>query len=144
MINHLADLLEAFPGEANRTRCFTHILNLVARCIMRQFDDPKKSKKGGSAGEGENVDDLVDALADLGDDLEDNEGMDNEAEEEDTAGWIPDGREDMTEAEVQELEESVKPVRRVLTKVCHCHICHQSSFQLQLRRSLHILPSSST
>ncbi|KAF8964442.1 hypothetical protein BDZ97DRAFT_1624243, partial [Flammula alnicola] len=38
MIDHLATLLAEFPGSANQTRCFTHILNLVAKCIMRQFD----------------------------------------------------------------------------------------------------------
>ena len=45
MIDHLAILLEAFPGLANHTRCFTHILNLVAKCIMKQFDAPKKKEK---------------------------------------------------------------------------------------------------
>ena len=38
MIDKLAKLLEEFPGAANRTRCFTHILNLVAKSIMKQFD----------------------------------------------------------------------------------------------------------
>src|SRR6202030_1804579 len=45
MISHLATILEEFPGSANRTRCFAHILNLVAKCIMRQFDAPKTRKK---------------------------------------------------------------------------------------------------
>ena len=45
MIDHLAILLEAFPRSANHTRCFTHILNLVAKCIMKQFDAPKKKKE---------------------------------------------------------------------------------------------------
>ncbi len=40
----MAALLQAFPGAANRTRCFAHILNLVAKCIMKQFDAPKKKK----------------------------------------------------------------------------------------------------
>lgn len=132
MINHLAEMLKEFPGEANRTRCFTHILNLVARCIMRQFDDPKKSKR--DAQDGDNVDDLADALAELDDELENDEGRADEAEGEETAEWIPDGREDMTEAEIRELEESVKPVRRVLTKVGHSHIlvtlCSFIFFQL--------------
>lgn len=125
MIQHLAEILAEFPGEANRTRCFTHILNLVARCIMRQFDDPKKSKKGKMrADNGMGV--LADALVDLDNELEGDEG-DEEVEvvgdeymvDEDA----PDGREDMTLEEIAELEESVKPVRRVLSKVSHrCHI----------------------
>jgi len=35
------DLLGDFPGESNRTRCFTHILNLVAKSIIKQFNVPK-------------------------------------------------------------------------------------------------------
>ncbi|KAF8886590.1 hypothetical protein BD779DRAFT_1441552 [Infundibulicybe gibba] len=31
MIDELAKLISAFPGAANRTRCFTHILNLTAK-----------------------------------------------------------------------------------------------------------------
>ena len=41
MINHLSEILTDFPGSPNRTRCFAHILNLVAKCIMKQFDTPK-------------------------------------------------------------------------------------------------------
>ncbi|KAF8867747.1 hypothetical protein BD779DRAFT_1416233, partial [Infundibulicybe gibba] len=38
MIDELAKLISAFPGAANRTRCFTHILNLTAKSVLRQFD----------------------------------------------------------------------------------------------------------
>ena len=40
MIDHLATILEEFPGFPNQTCCFAHILNLVAKCVMRQFDTP--------------------------------------------------------------------------------------------------------
>lgn len=106
MINHLATLLENYPGRANRTRCFTHILNLVAKCIMKQFDKPKKKKTGETEDSDEEADDLAAALDDLEEDDE-NERMD----------WENDMRADMTAEEVKELEESVKPVRRVLGKV---------------------------
>ena len=36
------DLIRNFPGEANCTRCFTHIINLVAKSLLRQFDVPNK------------------------------------------------------------------------------------------------------
>jgi hypothetical protein len=42
MIDELADLLPYFRGSTNRVRCFLHILNLVARKILMQFDLPKK------------------------------------------------------------------------------------------------------
>ncbi|RPD53315.1 hypothetical protein L226DRAFT_427875, partial [Lentinus tigrinus ALCF2SS1-7] len=38
MIAHLAKLLPAFEGDFHRTRCFAHIVNLVARSLLRQFD----------------------------------------------------------------------------------------------------------
>jgi len=38
MITELANLLDDFPGPANQTWCFTHILNLVVKSIIRQFD----------------------------------------------------------------------------------------------------------
>jgi hypothetical protein len=41
MIKELADLLKNYPGEAGHTQCFTHIINLVAKSIIRQFDIPK-------------------------------------------------------------------------------------------------------
>jgi hypothetical protein len=46
MIESLADHLPDFPGAANSTPCFTHILNLVAKCIMKQFDTPKSKRMG--------------------------------------------------------------------------------------------------
>ena len=41
MIAKLVNLLDDFPGPANQTRCFTHILNLVVKSVIRQFDLPK-------------------------------------------------------------------------------------------------------
>jgi hypothetical protein len=63
MIEELADLLDDFPGEANRTRCFTHILNVVAKSIIKQFDVPKARAK-------EVLDDMANELAALAVDLD--------------------------------------------------------------------------
>ncbi|TFK35263.1 hypothetical protein BDQ12DRAFT_571381, partial [Crucibulum laeve] len=38
MVMELAQLLEAFPDAANHTRCSTHILNLVTKSILHQFN----------------------------------------------------------------------------------------------------------
>src|ERR1700735_434288 len=70
MIRYLATLVENFPGAANQTRCFTHILNLVAKSILRQFDVPKK-KTGDDADERMDFDDATTALAELAQELED-------------------------------------------------------------------------
>jgi hypothetical protein len=38
MIDDLAGRLIDFPGAPNRMHCFTHILNLMIKSIMNQFD----------------------------------------------------------------------------------------------------------
>ena len=45
MVESLATIMSHFPGEANRARCLAHIVNLVAKIILRQFDEPRKKKK---------------------------------------------------------------------------------------------------
>jgi hypothetical protein len=41
MVKELKDLLEIFPGESNRTWCFNHIVNLIVKSVIQQFDIPK-------------------------------------------------------------------------------------------------------
>ena len=41
MIDELGEIIPTFPGEPNRTRCFAHIINLVAKSVIKQFDIPK-------------------------------------------------------------------------------------------------------
>ncbi|KAH7903432.1 hypothetical protein BJ138DRAFT_979674, partial [Hygrophoropsis aurantiaca] len=38
MTDKLADLVPHFGGEVSRTRCFLHIVNLVAKSLIREFD----------------------------------------------------------------------------------------------------------
>jgi hypothetical protein len=42
MIEVLADLIVGFPGKANQTCCFVHILNLIVKTIIKQFYIPMK------------------------------------------------------------------------------------------------------
>ena len=113
MVDHLENLLEEFPGSVNRTRCFAHILNLVAKSILKQFDSPK----------GEELEAALDALEDeLEDEDETTEDLD-EADDNVEDDNVVDGRSGMTKEEIKVLEESVKPVRTVLVKVCQrCYI----------------------
>jgi hypothetical protein len=39
MIDELARLIPSFPGAKNRTRCFTHIINIVVKRVLALFDD---------------------------------------------------------------------------------------------------------
>ena len=117
MIDELEELIDAFPGAANRTRCFNHILNLVGRSTVKIFDVPK-AKIGEILSEAERqLQELADGI-----DLEDaimraNEELEDEGEgdQNETEGWI-DERLRLSEADRAELDESIEPVRRVIVK----------------------------
>ena len=42
MVEKLVDRVPQFGGAASRTRCFLHIINLIAKSIIRQFNVKKK------------------------------------------------------------------------------------------------------
>jgi cobalamin biosynthesis Mg chelatase CobN len=127
MIERLAVLVDHFPGAANQTRCFSHILNLAAKSILRQFDTPKKS----NTEDPEDLDEAANVLTELtreleldevtnpeDDDSDDDKGEDNnegDGDEEDDKQH--NERDGMSEEEVLELEESLVPVRLMLAKV---------------------------
>ena len=136
MITSLARIISHFPGATNRARCTAHIVNLVTKIILRQFDARKKSKgpkkklggvgdnaNGGSAndepGNTEPVDDEEesDPLSE-GLDREELEVADDEDEEmsEDVAVDLEEIEEALRE-EVSEVAKKVKPIQRVLFKV---------------------------
>jgi len=115
MIDELSELLDDFPGAANCTRCFTHILNLVAKSILKQFDLPKAEAD-------EALDAATQALADLAVDIEaEEELMGNDLveddEEDDSSEGLTDIQAEMSVEEIEELDKSLRPVRLVLVKV---------------------------
>ena len=119
MIENLADRLNNFPGAANQTRCFLHILNLTAKSVIKQFEVPKK--KLNEAGQDKNdFGEAVDALQALSAEIEDDEPSDfdndEEAKDDDDEG-LEDERQGMTEEDVAMLEEELLPARRMMTKV---------------------------
>jgi len=122
MIEELANLLDDFPGPANQTRCFLHILNLVVKSIIRQFDLPKSKKTSDDRDEDDPMLDeaTIELLKLAGDiDLEEQitaSASDDEAADDEEEGWV-DEHEDMTEDELKELAASVQPVQLLLTKV---------------------------
>jgi hypothetical protein len=123
MVEHLATLVQHFPGAANQTRCFTHILNLVAKSVLRQFDVAKKT-----ASASPDVNNAAHALASLAQELEDSavpidddseeDGDDDSGDDDDDSGL----GEGMSEEELAELEQSLIPVQLMLTKVTHNYL----------------------
>jgi hypothetical protein len=89
MIDELQLLLDDFPGPANQTRCFLHILSITAKLIIKQFDVPK-------ANNGVVMDDAAQALADIADGLEgeeldeyeDQDCEDDEVDDEPLDLWV--------------------------------------------------------
>ena len=115
MVTELVNLIEEFPGPANQTQCFTHVLNLVMKSIIKQFDLPNSKS-------GKIFDDAIKELLSLAGNIEFEEdelsrdGEDGIAGEDDgVEGWI-DECTSMYE-DLEELEKKVEPVRVLLTKV---------------------------
>jgi hypothetical protein len=118
MIDELVDLLPRFPGQANRCRCFLHIVNLIAKTLLKQFDVPKK---GVDAALDEAEQQLLELAAGI--DLEEmvtvaENGLGGDSEDKDNMeGWV-DEIELLSAEESEELRERIQPVRLVLVKVC--------------------------
>ena len=123
MIEHLATLVDTFPGAANQTRCFAHILNLVAKSILRQFESPKANTNKAMAEAAEELAAVSDEINQepegsglRGNDHSEADDVDDDVIDDDEDG-LPNEREQMSQDELTSLEKSVKPIRLVLTKV---------------------------
>jgi hypothetical protein len=108
MIYELSLSLPNFPGEANRTRCFNHITNLVAKSMLKLFDIPKK--KAGQA-----ITDAEQTLHELADDLDVDEMNTQQnsyasTEEADDNNEFVDELSELPEAEQAEFRECIRPV----------------------------------
>jgi hypothetical protein len=113
MIRELETLAPAFDGFASHTRCFLHIVNLVAKSLLRQFD-AKKVTVENDAELTEWVNDLTEeenAARIRGED-DDNATGDKDNDD----GWV-DEMNELSENEKLELERSIRPVKLALVKV---------------------------
>jgi hypothetical protein len=123
MIAELAKIVPKF-SEVGHTRCFLHIVNLVAKSVIRQFDVQKKRDDG-------HLDEAERELRTLADDVN---AKDQEAEEEmvqcdmdgemdvgdesddDIEGWI-DEMMLLSPSERERVEDDIRPVKLILIKV---------------------------
>jgi len=117
MIEELSKLLCDMLGKENCNQGFLHIVNLIAKQLLKQLDVPCKEvdsvlneaeKKLFNLATGIDIEELVNA-AERGARArsEDNDDMD---------GWV-DEMEELNAEECAMLEESVQPVQLVLVKV---------------------------
>jgi hypothetical protein len=127
MITSLTKILSHFPGAANRARCTAHIVNLVTKIILRQFNARKKTKEFKKTPESLNANDESMEIDNEEDDILDTEGLDREeqemADDEDDNGMSEDVEADVEKIEealkkeVSDVAKKVKPIQRVLFKV---------------------------
>jgi lipoate-protein ligase A len=130
MIESLEQRIEGWAGRASRTRCFAHVVNLVAKSLLKLFDtSTKKSQKA--------TEEVEEAVAGIGAELEMDEndealeklveGIDLEemisqlqqadGTEGDNTDGLVDEVESLSVEDREELERSIKPVKVVLVKV---------------------------
>ncbi|KAF5332362.1 hypothetical protein D9758_016948 [Tetrapyrgos nigripes] len=110
------ETLPNFPGELNRTQCFNHIINLVAKSLIKLFDVSSSKNTG-------DMDDIEKALIDLaaGVDMEDLQARLKEAEEggeleRDSEELVVDMMDGLL-GEEEELRKQIIPVQQVLVKL---------------------------
>ena len=114
MIEELEDRIKDFAGLINHTRCFLHVLNLVVKSVIRQFDLPKKRVEAILK---EAKAKLVQLAGNLEiEELDTQKDFDGEDDDNNVKGWI-DEREEMTVGERDELDDSVRLFHLMLTKV---------------------------
>ena len=138
MIESLTNIISHFPGAVNRARCTAHIVNLVSKIILQQFDARKKTK--GPKKKSEKADDKINStntnnestnnaelenendLSTFADDLDREEQDVADDEDDDMSENIAGDLEEIEEAmkeEIAEVAKKVKPIRLVLFKVLY-------------------------
>jgi hypothetical protein len=155
MVDELAVSLPNWTA-VNRTRCFAHIVNLIAKSLLKQFDVKSKKKKGDKDTHNNESDHELDDIEVLVVGLDDEEETmaqeldvddDNIEDEDDVKGWV-DELEELTEEERKDLLMSICPVSRTLVKVRSLIVClpcmtdNSSSFKNSHSRSYTRLHSS--
>jgi len=125
MVDKLSELVSEFAGDASHTRCFLHIVNLIAKSLISQFDRKKGSKE---------VDNEVEALQWelIEETLPDEAGVKVEADNDE--GSV-DELDELTETEQLAIERSVRPVKLALVKVSENFVDIPDS--LMIRLALH-------
>jgi hypothetical protein len=115
LTTELADLVAHFGGPTSRTRCFLHIINLVAKSLIKQFDLPKAKDVSTDA---ESLD--SDMARDLSSEDEatiaENGDGDPDAEDVDNEDGLVDEMDLLTAHERTALETNIRPIRLTLVK----------------------------
>jgi hypothetical protein len=124
MIKSLSETIASFPRDVNCTQCFNHVIALVVKRLIRQFDVPKGETDKVTQDTEKELRELVkesdieelltQSLQDAGDDdgdVDDEDGLEDV--------WL-----EMSMEAREELDTSTRPVKMVLVKVSPLvHLC---------------------
>ena len=129
----MVEIMAHFSGEANRACCLAHVINLVVKIILHQFDMLKKKKKKNLPNKTDTAGDANKAKEDEDpDDFDEQEELILEKEEKEMEEGDDDDdvKEDSTslsrdveimeaamEDEIEKVVRNVKPAHQVLYKV---------------------------
>ena len=118
MIDSLSDLVPAFTGPKNQTCCFLHVINLISKSLLCQFDTAKMDLNGSGELEDEelNLDEINDGN---GNGVED-EGNDDNNETDNNEGWVDESKK-LLARDLEELKRTTCPVKAALLKVQTSH-----------------------
>ena len=101
----------------NRTRCFLHILNLIAKLLLHQFDvTPRKETDGIDDDLSPEEEELLDLAKGLDKEELTMELQDDANEDDDDDGWV-DELDELSKEECDALKVHICPVSCVLVKV---------------------------
>ena len=123
IVNKLAKALPDWT-ISKCTHCFAHIINLIAKLLLKQFDIIKKpadSAEDKSAKDNE----LHKLAASLNSEEQqtleesDRDDNDNMPGNDNKMGWV-DELADMDDEDDEDLLKCIKPISQVLVKVCFC------------------------
>jgi hypothetical protein len=115
MIDDLPNRIVTFPGDENRAQCFNHVVALIAKGLIRQFDVPK-GKADAALDEAEReLNELAEGIG-IEDEKMRAEWEGNDEDNEDNNGWV-DEVACLLVADREELEANITPMRLVLVKV---------------------------
>jgi len=119
MIDRLGDHIVSFPRSTNRAQCFNHVIALIAKSLICQFDVLKGQADAALNKAERELIDLAEGI-DIEDEMMQGEweipGDDDDEENGD--GWV-DEVAALLIADREELEANVRPIRLVLVKVSH-------------------------
>ena len=99
MVEELVKRMMEFSRQANCTRCFAHIINLVAKSLLKQFDLPE-NKAGSAVSAAQDLQEITEELEMDG--VSSTAAMEGPAlEDADNADGFIDEREGMLEDELE-------------------------------------------